>query len=583
MKVNNLMNNSKLIEKQAILILENHLSICEEIYTKFSENDKSPALDGFIEIYKSSVNNFSKSDLIGDIPVQIKGKKTIDKAKPLFSLHINDLDYYKNNGGCLLFVIDIVSRTVFYNDLLPIYINSIINNKVQKQKTYSIPLKLFPQNKNLIYAILLKFYQESKWQRSSNGNARKFSDISNINGTFFGSLTLTQDHDYPIIKNTPIQLYHRDSSGFVSALPLIIAEKITTSYTCRIESKKFKTPIESSIDYILTRDKLNNYFFINDHIKIYPYRQNGSFEFNVNHGSIKKRLFSLKILKYFNSGCDIYIENTLFASTTENLQFLSQITEKFEFFKNILNFGNLLGINIIDYDFSCNDLSMLSYIMNNFENYTEFTSKTIPKIRPTLLEIGNIKLCLFKDLNTHLPHYYNLIDKTITVNENDINKIPAYALINHTMLINSLNISPNKILNDITSIEISSDQEELSLFNSFSCELLLAYLETKNISYLNIANKLCKKILDKNKNHIHMINFLLTKYLTQTLTVEDKKILYSIYDETTQSTIKWGAAILLDAFNDAEKHFDSIPNDEIDNIKYSPLYKIYESKLSKNF
>ena len=80
-----------------------------------------------------------------------------------------------------------------------------------------------------------------------------------------------------------------------------------------------------------------------------------------------------------------------------------------------------------------------------------------------------------------------------------------------------------------------------------------------------------------------MINFLLTKYLTQTLTVEDKKILYSIYDETTQSTIKWGAAILLDAFNDAEKHFDSIPNDEIDNIKYSPLYKIYESKLSKNF
>ena len=112
---------------------------------------------------------------------------------------------------------------------------------------------------------------------------------------------------------------------------------------------------------------------------------------------------------------------------------------------------------------------------------------------------------------------------------------------------------------------------------------MLAYLETKNVTYLTLANILCEKILYKHNSDIHMLNLLLTKYLSQTLSLEDKKILHSIYDQNNEEKIKWGAAILSDTFNEAEKHFDSISKDELDNIKKSPLYKIYESKLSNKF
>ena len=64
--------DSSLIEKSAINYLIDELIVTKKLSPYISENDKEPSWDGNIYIYGEA--NFSKENLLGRVPVQVKGK-----------------------------------------------------------------------------------------------------------------------------------------------------------------------------------------------------------------------------------------------------------------------------------------------------------------------------------------------------------------------------------------------------------------------------------------------------------------------------------------------------------------------------
>ena len=144
------MNSSK-IEELAITFLKEIFLGSDFIKTSFAEGDKKPLVDGDISIYQDK--RWRNEDLIGTIPVQIKGKtvKNISPKSPSFSLKKDYLEGLRNIGGVLLLVVftersNRTNRKAFYAHLFPFQIENLLGEMKHGQKQKSIPLKELPND-----------------------------------------------------------------------------------------------------------------------------------------------------------------------------------------------------------------------------------------------------------------------------------------------------------------------------------------------------------------------------------------------------------------------------------------------------
>lgn len=145
------MNSSK-IEELAITFLKEIFLRSDFIKTSFAEGDKKPLVDGDISIYQDKSGR--NEDLIGTIPVQIKGKtvKNISPKGPSFALKKGYLEGLKNIGGVLLLVVfaeksNPTNRKAFYAHLFPFQIENLLREMMKHgQKQKNIPLKELPND-----------------------------------------------------------------------------------------------------------------------------------------------------------------------------------------------------------------------------------------------------------------------------------------------------------------------------------------------------------------------------------------------------------------------------------------------------
>ena len=142
------MKNNKRIEELATTALTSALLKCPILETYIGSNDKTPSWDGTVFVYNSS--NQKKENIKGRVPIQVKGtEKVLVSDVATFSCSTVDLRNYYHDGGCVFFLISVVPATgehkIFYASLLVVDLDKILK-RAQKQKTYSIGLKLFPEN-----------------------------------------------------------------------------------------------------------------------------------------------------------------------------------------------------------------------------------------------------------------------------------------------------------------------------------------------------------------------------------------------------------------------------------------------------
>lgn len=95
---------AKAIEDAATAAVTTTVQQCPILSAYITGNDKGPAFDGYICIHKDSRQ--SKKDM-RRVNVQVKGcvKKKFDRQVITYPMNIEDLKIYKENGGCLLFVV----------------------------------------------------------------------------------------------------------------------------------------------------------------------------------------------------------------------------------------------------------------------------------------------------------------------------------------------------------------------------------------------------------------------------------------------------------------------------------------------
>lgn len=140
--------STKRIEESATTALKLALLKCPILETYIDSNDKTPSWDGTVFVYKS--DNPKKENLRGRVPIQVKGTENEFVSDiATFSCSTVDLNNYYRDGGCVFFLVSVEPSTgkhkIFYASLLVVDLNNILKNAKGK-KTYSIHLKLFPEN-----------------------------------------------------------------------------------------------------------------------------------------------------------------------------------------------------------------------------------------------------------------------------------------------------------------------------------------------------------------------------------------------------------------------------------------------------
>src|SRR5690625_5080379 len=133
-----------MIGKNAVDALNIVASKAKYLLTEIPVGDTYPTWDGEIIVYSSedSRNKRSKSNIIGRVPVQVKGQlvEMFSEGERKYSIEVEDLINYYNDSGALFFIVEMTDMydpyktKIFYAELLVSDISKLIDGK-KEQKT----------------------------------------------------------------------------------------------------------------------------------------------------------------------------------------------------------------------------------------------------------------------------------------------------------------------------------------------------------------------------------------------------------------------------------------------------------------
>ena len=97
--------NSIWTEGEAVDFIKTEIRKSKRMFPYIDDNDKTPSWDGNIFLYSNSSGE--KSNLLGKIPVQVKGHniKSFPKGNMKYRAEMADLRNFYNDKGVLYFVV----------------------------------------------------------------------------------------------------------------------------------------------------------------------------------------------------------------------------------------------------------------------------------------------------------------------------------------------------------------------------------------------------------------------------------------------------------------------------------------------
>ncbi|MBC1436205.1 DUF4365 domain-containing protein [Paenilisteria rocourtiae] len=128
--------------------------------------DKAPSYDGHITLYKHQ--NSKKKDMVGNIPVQVKGttnKKILQKKE--FPVKLIDLKNYYEGQGVIYFVVYIYANAatkIFYRDLTRLELKDILRNPKGNKQEVTIDFIEIDEDVDDFRQILVNFNYHRDFQ-----------------------------------------------------------------------------------------------------------------------------------------------------------------------------------------------------------------------------------------------------------------------------------------------------------------------------------------------------------------------------------------------------------------------------------
>ena len=173
--------NTEWVERIAVNRLESALLSTGLVVPTIPTGDKAPSWDGEISLYPSQIS-FPKSELVGRIPVQVKGTYVKEfQKKAVYQVDVADLRNFFRDGGAIFFVVQIKTDEqyrIFYTPLLRFQLRRLLE-QAGNQKTKQITLEVFPiKDKSGMVRILSDFLANREKQRTLLPNVKSLNDLA---------------------------------------------------------------------------------------------------------------------------------------------------------------------------------------------------------------------------------------------------------------------------------------------------------------------------------------------------------------------------------------------------------------------
>lgn len=597
------MINNNDIESLAVMAVKSSLIDTKHLQADIYENDKTPSWDGSVFIYDENKGN--KSNILGKVPVQVKGKgeKNHTKNEVSYSMDVSDLRNYVNDGGCLLFVVYIdpnnkTKHKIYFNTLTPVKLKKILKN-IKKQKTKSIRLKTFPFDSDKKEDIFRNFYYDCKRQRSINANDYidfdKIGKMKNIEEIRIPFLSSYKSDPYKTILENEIYFYAKpkDLSTLipVNALPKI--NSISNLIDCNI-----------SVNNIIYYDKIKMIkeidgitICIGESLKLIF--KDGEDVFKISYeNSDKARVlakdleFNLKMMEagYFK----IYDEEIAIDKdkiVNENYD-IEKLSKNLAFAKDVVKVFDILGC---DEDICLDkleeqdrkNLNMLIDVFLYDKNVGGINNLKNPL---SYVYVNDLKFYLYFEETKTKNKYkvYNFFDKSLETRtsyenkENEEFAISQFIVLNKKDFLTASNIDFDKIILDFKNIKHNS--MTFSNANYYLLELLAAADIAEGKRKEKIL-KACEDFAlwikeapdDELEDEIKTMNLLQVYKRQRDLNDEEEDELYEILENNYDNNqYMVGAYLLLGQQRQAERYFNKMSKEDQDDFKKYPIYHFWE-------
>lgn len=597
--------DSSLIEKSAINYLIDEIIITKKLSPYISENDKEPSWDGNIYIYGET--NFSKENLLGRVPVQVKGKqeksKNLKKEKISYPVEIVDLKNYLNDGGVMFFVIlideeNLKKRKIYYADLTPVRLK-IELEKSKNQITKSIKFKEFSSDNQRKVCILLNCLENLKKQAS-------FSDIplltidelnkNNIERIEIPFVSTKEEIPQKALLNSDIYLYARLKNSPIFQPVKVLIDELEThekqKVDISIDSKKYYSSIEIIRKKDSTKFIIGESFSVtiteNKKIAQLNYKNSDKIRILANDLEFMIHQIEKGYFLFNNKKIELDYKNTDFSNFN--------LKEQKEELKKIKDIVKLLEILNCQEDLKLSEITeegwvQLNYLIRAFVYNELVEGLKEPIFSVKTFNIGQLKflICIkqekigkYKLLDFFKEEFSAEIalqgEKKFPISQYIILKKEDFYLVN--------NIKYEILLPSFKRIKKYS--ETIESINQFLLKMILAYDESQNEEILLIAKDfsewICSEFNEEELSYsIKELNKLQVIKRLRKLNDEEKDKIYEILEnKDINNEIRFGSYVLLEQKFAAKRYFEKLNEKSKKELINYPIYNLWKKMEETN-
>ncbi len=585
------------IEQLAASAVIESLARTDRLSPFINKNDKEPSWDGHVYIHKNK--NKRKDEIIGRVPVQVKGCSTIANLK-LSKIHYPidraDLENYLHDGGAVYFVVGIskdgVQKKIYYASLLPVNLQQILENS---KASKSLDFIEFPTENDAKTRLFLNFFENMKMQTS-----------------FAKTKILSIGELEPGVHAITTNMYVEDSAQ-VNPIDLVFDDSL--SWYAQYNGDPIPRPILPLSEGYVTE-------IINENITVYNktyYNQfqriHSKIDTTLRIGNSTQLVFPKNKsgtinIKYEESPflADVVVDLDFWLSALETGQFeingvpvpvqlskdklekfnVPEKQQKLNSLKRVEKLFELLGL---DKQVDLLTLDSQSWFHINILFEALLDKKMVPDLNEDIpilnvVEIGKQKVLLvFK--KTDIPGSYIISDffkELLGVKielEGENYYVPQYSILTTKNYLELANLDSDAIIKSY--IEMEGNPGLYLLANLTILKFLSAYDNSNDQrkDFLTASEKLAEWLGNLSEEETDLprelcvLNRLQIIKRKRELTKSEKQIIWQLLEQADQPYIKVGACLLLDNQEAAEMYFDRLSPEKQDDFRASPIFRFW--------
>lgn len=584
------MDNQK-IENIAVTAVNRETNKYSRLLSDIKTNDKTISWDGQIFVYKKE--KFTKENLYGVVPVQIKGKLSENLTKDIipYSLDVKDLINYKNIQGTFLLVVLINSRNtdlqqIYYKQLLPVDLELLLQESSCLQKTKTIYCKKLTQDNPNLENLCFDFvFNKYKQEGQISGLMMDFKTAHEKNLPIHLLVKSRPQDLFQNLFNKEHYLYTSISFSEDKVLEIPLKGKGTISTVERkINIYVDEKLIATKVPFIIHKDWRKEIILPNN-IVINLMGTNMRITYQ-EKGSIEERIKSVKVMINICEASSLKIDRSDIAyASIPNAEKVEMLRHRLAFLEDLYGILKFWGVNQeIDWEAFSPDcyrnINALAVALSNPNHYIHLPEFTLKNTCVRMVKIANLYLIvLFKHIKDDIYALENFFDLPklecyISVGTEKI-LISRYTLMKSKQYECASNISWDNVKKDMCSIPFSTLYGEY--LTSSLIAMLNAYDTTGNKQLFSLIKAVSNYLIENDPDNIpNIINRAQILYREKKFYRSDKEILLKIQQRSqTNITAKLCISILLKQpdINSLYNKLTQKEKEEFDSWPISHLWK----------